>query len=180
MEQISCHPLRSLDFPRVLLKQSVIKTKRNALLFGEGRGKTEKHRQKISGLNLEADSQSTAQLEKPEWTPESWENYLYLLTAPVPPALGGCWTPFSISSPNPGQLHPSWFPIPAPLVPHLLTKNTKHLLTKLGRGSATPRYFPVSAEGKGKGFQGEYADIFTLPHKILKARTSSSVFKELK
>lgn len=171
----------------MLLKQSVTKTKRNALLFGEERGKTEKHRQKILRLNLETNSQPTAQLEKPEWSPGSWENHLYLLTAPAPPALGDCWTPFSISSPNPGQLHLWWFPIPAPPCSLPADRNFQGPHQD-GHDSVKPHYFLISAESKGtlkrwikgKVFHGENADIFALPRRILKACTSSSVFKELK
>lgn len=64
---------------------------------------------KKSGQNLKANSQSTAKLEKPEWTPVSWENHPYFLLW-APPALGHCWTPlFSICSPTAEQHH-----LPAP------------------------------------------------------------------
>lgn len=69
-----------------------------------------------------------------------------------------------------------------------MTEASEDLLTKQGHDSLTPRYFALLAGGKDtlkrrikdKGFQGEYADIFALPRRILKASASSSVFKELK
>lgn len=134
------------------------------------------------GLNLEANSQLTAKLEKPEWIPGSWKNHPPPLSSPsfrrlldsaVQHQFPYCW---STSPPN------------STLVPHLLAETSKDTLTKWGHDSVTPHYFAVSAEGrgtlnkwiKGKGFQGECADIFELPHRILKASISSSAFKELK
>lgn len=132
--------------------------------------------------------QPTALLDKPVWTPGSWENLLHLFTAAVPPALEGCWTPFIISSPNPGQFTSGSSASPLPFVPCLLTEASEDLLTKQGHNSLTPYYFAILAESKGtlkrwikdKGFQGEYTDIFAVLCRILKASTSSSVFKELK
>lgn len=108
----------------MLLKQSVIKTKRYALLFGKGRRKIAKTWTKInSGLNLEANFQLTIQLEKLEWTPGPWGNYLYLLTASVPSAWGDCSILSSINSPNPGQLHLWQFPVPTPPCSLLADRN---------------------------------------------------------
>lgn len=79
------------------------------LYYLEKEGRRLKNMGKILGLNLEANSQLTAKLEKPEWTPLSWENHSHLLLW-APPALGDCWTLlFSISSPTADQL-----PLPTP------------------------------------------------------------------
>lgn len=76
------------------------------------------------------------------------------------------------------------FPSLLPFVPRLLTEISKDLLTKQGDDPVTPRYFPVSAEGKGtltrrtQG-KGAFAGISALPSRILEPSTSSSAFTEL-